>query len=439
MDSIDAGDSGGSRPGSASMPNPANSFLLQGAGLAVARLVWLALFGALLIQFVVLVSHYLPDISALCPKTCLFSQGTAQAYAASGLAPATVEWGSLVLYLLIVAVSSTLAAILFWRRSQEWMVLTVAYFLVAYPISNLAVAATSSDFGTTLPSIGLVELPAITVFFTVFLIFPSGRFVPRWSWLLLLIWEVAIIVSIIWPNSPYVIAYPVCYGGAVGCQIYRYARVSMFMQRQQTKWVVFAFVASLVANQAFWLLPGSALSLLYRPILYLVYLVVLLFVPITFYIAIQRYRLYEIDVIINRTLVYGSLTLILAGIYVGGIIGLQSLLALVARSPGRTESQSPLVIVASTLVIAGLFQPLRRRLQQLIDRRFYRRKYDAEKTLAAFAVSLRDEVDLSSLEQQLLEIIDDTMQPSSAWIWLRPMMQHQAGERHNSEPSHGLG
>ena len=420
VDSQDTVDSTESTQGTASLTSSTSDLLLQGARLAVARLVWLALFAAVLVQVVVLVPHYLPDVGALCPQNCLFSQGTAQIYAANGFVPAVLEWGSLALYLLIVAISCTLAAILFWRRSQEWMVLVVAYFLVAYPVSNLAVAATGKDFGTTLASIALVELPAITVFFAVFLIFPSGRFVPEWSWLLLLIWVVAIIASIIWPNSPYVLAYPVCYGGAVVCQIYRYTRVSTFMQRQQTKWVVFAFIASLVANQAFWLLPGSVLSLLYRPILYLVYLLVLLLVPITFYIAIQRYRLYEIDVIINRTLVYGSLTLILAGIYVGGIIGLQSLLALMTRSPGRADIQSPLVIVASTLVIAALFQPLRRRLQQLIDRRFYRQKYDAEKTLAAFAGSLRDEIDLHSLEQQLLEIIDDTMQPSSAWIWLRP-------------------
>jgi hypothetical protein len=419
VDSQDSVDSSGSSRDTASVPGATRDLLLQGARLAVARLVWLVLFGAVLVQVIVLIPHYLPDVGALCPETCLFSQGTAQTYAANGLAPAVLEWGSLALYLLIVVVSCTLAAILFWRRSQEWMVLVVAYFLVAYPISNLGVAATNKDFGTTLPSIVLVELPAVTVFFAVFLIFPSGRFVPRWSWLLLLIWVVAIIASIFWPNSPYVIAYPVCYGGAAVCQIYRYTRESTFIQRQQTKWVVFAFIVSLVANQAFWLLPGSALSLLYRPIFYLVYLLVLLFVPITFYIAIQRHRLYEIDVIINRTLVYGSLTLILAGIYVGGIIGLQSLLSLVTQSHGPTDGQSPLAIVVSTLVIAALFQPLRHRLQQLIDRRFYRQKYDAEKTLAAFAGSLRDEVDLHSLERQLLEIIDDTMQPSSAWIWLR--------------------
>jgi hypothetical protein len=117
--------------------------------------------------------------------------------------------------------------------------------------------------------------------------------------------------------------------------------------------------------------------------------------------------------------VYGSLTVILAAIYFGSIIGLQ---ALVSAITGHFSlaSQSPLALVASTLIIYALFRPLQRRLQQLIDRRFYRRKYDAARTLAAFSTTLRGEVDLSQLSEQLLNVVQETMQPAHVSLWIRP-------------------
>jgi hypothetical protein len=299
------------------------------------------------------------------------------------------------------------------------MVLLVAYFLVAYPISNLAEATTKSELQSPISFI-LVAIPAITAFYAVFLLFPTGRFVPTWSWVLLVIWVVSITAGTFWPSSPYVLAYPICYGGAIVCQIYRYRRISTPVQRQQTKWVVFGFVASLLANQVFWLLP-AAVGKVYQPIFFVVYLLVLLFVPITFFISVQRHRLYDIDVIINQSLVYGSLSAILAAIYLAGILGIQSLLALFSSSERPGPAQSPIAIVISTLVIAALFQPLRRRLQQLIDRRFYRSKYDAEKALATFAATVRSNVELATLEEQLVDIVEDTLKPAMVAFWVRPM------------------
>jgi hypothetical protein len=136
--------------------------------------------------------------------------------------------------------------------------------------------------------------------------------------------------------------------------------------------------------------------------------------PVATAIAILKYRLYDIDRIINRTLVYGALTVTLVGVYVGSVLSIQYAFR------GLTGSRSQLAIVASTLLIAALFNPLRRRIQSVIDRRFYRRKYDARKTLEAFSTKLKNETDLESLNNDLVGVVRDTMQPSHVSLWLRP-------------------
>ena len=146
----------------------------------------------------------------------------------------------------------------------------------------------------------------------------------------------------------------------------------------------------------------------------LMYDVPLIGLPIATGIAILRYRLYDIDLLINRTLVYGTLTTTMVTLYFGGIVLLQRVFVTL------TGEQSTLAVVASILLIAALFNPLRRRIQSFIDRRFYRRKYDARKTLEAFSVTLREETDLTTLNDELVGVVRETMQPAHVSLWLRP-------------------
>jgi hypothetical protein len=186
------------------------------------------------------------------------------------------------------------------------------------------------------------------------------------------------------------------------------------IERQQIKWFAYATVV---------VISGVILkNIVYPPVAVMwVWWVGLILTavgvvssPIAMGVAIFRYRLYQIDTLINRTLVYGSLTAMLVALYFVGIVVLQRLFVLL------TGQQSTLAVVASTLLIAAFFTPLRRRIQSFIDRRFYRRKYDARKTLETFSAHMRDETDLQALSNDLVGVVRETMQPAHVSLWLRP-------------------
>ncbi len=239
-----------------------------------------------------------------------------------------------------------------------------------------------------------------------------------------------------WPAALNAVDEVLSYGGTLVLLIYRYVRVFSSSQRQQAKWLLFGFgglfvviilydliaalVPGLAAPDSLYLLAGGTLTT-----------VTFLLIPLSVAMAILRSRLWEIDVIIRRTLVYSTLTMLLVLLYVGLVLVFGSL---VRASLG--QQQNPLVIVASTLVIAVLFQPLRQGIQRVIDRRFYRRKYDATKTLEAFSTTLRQEVDLDQLREHLLNVVQETMQPSHVSLWVRQSRRTEVPSYQIDKPPH---
>src|SRR5919112_1810315 len=191
--------------------------------------------------------------------------------------------------------------------------------------------------------------------------------------------------------------------GAVALVAFRMRRANGD-ERQQIKWFIYAVSV----------IGAGGLASVLAPLFWIVTLIGIGAVPVVVGIAILKYRLYEIDIIINRTLVYGSLTATLVAIYFGGIVLLQRVFVVF------TGQKSTLAVVASTLLIAALFNPLHRRIQSFIDRSFYRSKYDARKTLEAYSVKLRDETDLEALNEELVGVVRETMQPAHVSLWLRP-------------------
>ncbi len=329
-----------------------------------------------------------------------------------------------VLYMLLFL---GIAAVIYWRKSETLIGLITALFLVTFGVEQTSANALASAVPAFAIPVNLL-FPLSYILLGLFLyLFPDGRFTPRWTSFVLLAWIPLFLVSS--SVLPMGVATALLFAFIVVslfAQVYRYRRVSTPVQRQQTRWVVFGTVIGLIGTIV---IIGAAnlLSLAQTPgrsgFLVgdtLVYLFSAL-VPLSIGIAIIRSRLWDIDVLINKALVYGLLTALLGAIYAGLIIGVERLAGAITGQVG----QQPVVLVISTLAIAALFQPLRQRIQDLIDRRFYRRKYDAVRTVAAFSATLRNEVELSQLSERLLEVVQETMQPAHVSLWLRKSSQEK--------------
>ncbi|HET8846106.1 MAG TPA: hypothetical protein VFN35_31880 [Ktedonobacteraceae bacterium] len=332
-------------------------------------------------------------------------------------------------FTLTTALWCLMGFLLFWHKANDRMALLASCFLVLQGLtvsSNFLSALTLTHPGTQ-PLILLLSILGNIVFYAFVLLFPHGRFTPRWAGLLLPLSAIYVVIDAL-PSDlipSYVAVQPiveplwyiVTFGALLVVHVIRYRRYSTPPQRQQTKWVILGLIgatgtfAVLIVLSIF--IPDIPLTFWGSTLWTLAVPVSFLLIPLSIGFSILRYRLYDIDVLINRTLVYGSLTLILVLVYFGLVFGAQMLLVNLLGNPNNS-----LVMVGSTLIVAVLFRPLRGRLQHLIDRRFYRQKYDAQRTLQTFSAALHHEVNLSQLSERVLDVVRQTVQPEQATLWL---------------------
>jgi hypothetical protein len=329
-----------------------------------------------------------------------------------------------------------------WLLCLYGLVISISYFCAEYAIYALLAEPNSLPAAEVLVWIVswmlsiIVGLPAL-----LYLLFPTGRLPSRrWRWVAWLIAALVLagvitsafssgaLMGVLGPiRNPlgiegftgvykallYFIS-PVALS-AVVLSVFMRLRRAAGVERQQIKWFAYAAAASVMATSLAYLVPGVIdTPLWFERMGFALNIAFIPAIPIAIGIAILRYRLYDIDRIINRTLVYGALSATLVALYFGGIVMLQRVFVLL------TGQQSTLAVVASTLLIAALFTPLRRLIQGFIDRRFYRSKYDARKTLEAFSAHLRNETELDALSDDLVGVVRETMQPAHVSLWLRP-------------------
>jgi hypothetical protein len=407
---------------------------LHGRLLVLARFVWIVVVGLSLAISLVDISLQFARLHIVCVGSDCGQQLTVSIvqdlhklnlsvdfFAASII---ILEFGFYIVWVVV-------AFVIFWRKSNDWMALLVALFLILFPASQSL--ESPGTVGAAFPHLhvltSILDALGWLMLLLFFFLFPDGRFVPRWTAWVALCYVLVNTIGDLFPNVPsgggisFILGLPLIalvVGIGLFSQVYRYIRVSSPIERQQTKWVLFGVLAAvaLFIVLAFPLLPipkevrGTVFGVLIDNTLF--YCATAL-IPLSIGFSILRYRLYDIDFLINRTLVYGTLTVLLALIYFGCVFVLQNLV----RGFTGQVGQSQLIIVGSTLVIAAIFHPLRRRIQQVIDRRFYRRKYNAAKTVEEFSATLRNELDLSQLREHLITVVQETMQPAHVSLWLR--------------------
>jgi hypothetical protein len=331
---------------------------------------------------------------------------------------------TLVLNLLIALGFVAAGLLILWKAQGDWFRWLTAFVLLFFPLGLLDHILRVSGYGYSYFLIGSLLWPAYLLFLY---LFPNGRAAPRWSR-----WPMGVILSIhffiqLVGLAGYWVAMPNWFWQAVFslfgvvllgllltlfCHVYRYRFIATHTERAQIKWFVAALAAIVVASVVESLLVGAALQSAPGFVADLNNLLNLL-IPASITAAILRYRLWDIDVIIRKTLLYAVMTALLGLVFFGSVVLLQRLFEMV------TGQQSQLAIVLSTLAIAALFNPLRTRVQATIDQRFFRKKYDAQQVLAQFAITARDETDMNALTTELARVVKETMQPKIVRVWLR--------------------
>jgi hypothetical protein len=409
---------------------------LSGRWLLAARVAWVAVAALAVSLFVIAVPAMFEEFTSVCTREAqacgenrLLVSDQMRELEGAGLSAGFYAAYNVALGVVFALACFVAGATIFLRRPDDRMALMVSLMLVGLGSTFLVSPQVVLD---AYPALGLpyrfVALAGLALFTLVVYTFPDGRFVPRWAALPALVWILDNVLSIFfsgarlpeWFGVVGFLGFLIPATLAVVVQVYRYRRASDPVQRQQTKWVVFGIAVSFGGYLALVVLQGFTVGFdgtrshpLTVMLIQTAITALFLGIPLSIGVAVLRSGLWDVDVVINRALVYGSLTLTLALVYLGGVVSLQYAFR------ALTGSETQLAVVASTLAIAALFVPLRRRVQAFIDRRFYRRKYDAERVLAAFSVTLRDETDLERLTPEVLRVVRETMQPAHASLWLR--------------------
>jgi hypothetical protein len=398
---------------------------LRGAWLTGARIAWVMVVVSTLVLAVAgfLVGFQRPElISPPSIRTALDQAGISHDVAI--LIGLVLPW---------VAFTTT-GLFIFWRKSDDGAAMLFALLLVVWGGTTLRAleALERAHSGLWLP-VRLLSLTAVFLLLIVLLVFPDGRFVPGWTRLLagaavpllVLFADVSRTMNAL-PDPPEGISLErfalqalvasVFLATGLWAQVYRYRHVSGPVQRQQTRWVVFSLGLIFVVLFVGLIFPSLFVDTANSWFAWTLLATAPLFIafPVSIAIAILRYRLYDIDRIISRTLVYGALTVLLAGVYAGAVLVLGQLFGGIGGEPPSWA------IAGVTLAVAALFQPARRRIQSTVDRRFNRRRYDAARTVEAFSTRLRHEVDLDTLSAELVAVVNQTVQPTRTWLWLRP-------------------
>jgi hypothetical protein len=406
---------------------------LRGRWLAFVRLAWilLVLLAGLVFSIGLVVRYQVfqrvcDQPAAVCGDQQLLTQENARLLENQGWSLQSYAFFQISKKLLAALVFCGVALLIFITRSDDWLALIVALllFLMGTQGGYWQEAARLLPI-LAIPANLLTSLTWIT-FALFFALFPNGRFVPRWMRWPVVVWVILMslppkfgeqipififIQSLVWLTF---------FTGGLYAQIYRYRRVSTVTERLQTKWVIFGLAIALMSAILFipiqLLLPGfnSPGTPEYLIIQSLADLL-LLFIPLSIGMAVLHSHLWDIDVIIRKTLVYGALTATLALIFFGIVVLIQQIIGRISGTQNSTVA-----IVISTLAIAALFTPLRHRIQREIDRRFFRKKYDAQKIMEAFSARVREDVELDQLTTHLLAVVRETIQPESVSLWLKP-------------------
>jgi hypothetical protein len=410
-------------------------YRLVGRALTLARLSWAVVALIMLVPTLISWLMFYEVLGQVCDN-CVITPAIVEILREMGLSRQLWSAEKLVSTILVGGGWIGAGLVIFALRSHDRRAILMSVFLM---LVGPGFGGIPADLATARPEWVLVHRTYIYLaslgFLGLVILFPNGRLAPRWS-----LWPVVYLMVIFFPNSfmygsrydfstwPPAVVFPVMglflLGTLILIPAFRYRRYFSAAERKQARWAVLGFIAAalgifLTMITATVLLPCTADVLIGKNEVIcgfaqsLGYGLSPMMIPIFIGVAITRSRLWDIDVIIRRTLVYGALTATLALIYFGGIVVLQGILMMITG-----ESRSKIVTVATTLVIAALFTPLRRRIQNDIDKRFYRRKYNAERALAEFAAAARQETDLDELKGRVVQVVEGTVQPEQVSLWL---------------------